>query len=83
MFIPSILAGFNIEYLKADGEDMFCEDGIREKLAITPFFDIKISPDNQFRIGIPIKKVVQEPENKSYIYLGAFLQYSIQIANLN
>ncbi|WP_297332264.1 hypothetical protein [Flavobacterium sp.] len=78
-FIPSIIVGVSFEYTKADGEEAFFENDIEEQYIITPFLDVKITPSNQFRIGVPIKKYSSVNENQ--IGLGPFLQYNLTLAN--
>lgn len=79
LFIPSIIIGCSYEYLKADGDSTYYEDGIKHQSILTPFVDFKISPKSQFRLGIPIKKF--ESVNKNQVGLGPFLQYSLSIGN--
>lgn len=78
-FIPSILTGISLEYLKADGNQLFFENDIRKQFILMPFLDVKISPTNQFRIGVPVKKY--DSVNKNQVGLGPFLQYTLSLAN--
>jgi hypothetical protein len=77
LFASSIYWGVAFEYLKAKGDSIYFEDGIKYKYIVTPFLDFRISPKSQFRIGIPIKKF--ETVNKNQVGLGPFLQYALQL----
>lgn len=78
-FIPSILVGISYETIRAKGEEKYFENGYKYQHIIMPFLDFKISPTNQFRIGIPIKKY--KTVNAHQTGLGPFLQYSLSLAN--
>lgn len=78
-FIPSVIIGCIFEYQHASGDSTFYQDGIKYQYVITPFFDFKISPKNQFRLGFPIKKF--DTVNKNQVGLGPFLQYSFILAS--
>lgn len=79
LFVPSIILGASIEYQKAVSNTSFAKDGITNALAITPSADFKINPKNQFRIGIPIKKISGFKDEASF---GPFLQWTLQIAKI-
>ena len=79
LFVPSIVAGFSLEYQKATKNESFAKDGITEILAFTPFLEFKINPKNQFRIGIPI---IQYTGINKEISLGSFMQWTLQIAKV-
>ncbi len=78
-FIPSVLLGLSVETLRAHGDELFYEDGYRYQRTIMPFLDFKITPTNQFRIGIPVKKY--EKVTTDQTSLGPFIQYSLTLAN--
>ncbi|WP_299123339.1 hypothetical protein [uncultured Tenacibaculum sp.] len=81
LFISSIHAGLSFEYLKCNESIAKCENGISKKSIITPYIELKISPKNQFRIGIPITNQKQLDNSQSLI--GPFLQYRLNIAGSN
>jgi len=78
-FIPSILVGVSFESINANGDKLFYEDGYKYKNIWMPYLDFKITPTNQFRIGIPIQKY--DTVNEHQTGLGPFLQYNLTLAN--
>jgi hypothetical protein len=82
LFIPSIGIGFSIEYQKCNGDLKYCEDNISEQFIVTPFLDFKINPRNQFRLGVPINNI-KFIGSQNQILMGPFIQYCIQLSDLN
>ncbi|MBS1507712.1 MAG: hypothetical protein JSS79_13810 [Bacteroidetes bacterium] len=80
-FIPSIVIGCSYEYQKANGDSKYFENGIAYQHVITPYLDFKISPKNQFRLGVPIKRY--DSVNKTQVGLGPFIQYSLSLSDTN
>ncbi len=80
LFKPAILFGFSIEYQEATNNKEFAKDNITKRTVFTPFFDFKINPKTQFRIGVPIQKF--EGVNDEVTF-GPFAQWTLQIANKN
>lgn len=81
-FIPGIYAGIAIEYEEARNNLEFLSDGINKKTIYTPFIEFKISPTNQFRLGIPIQKFNRLDQNDSTSF-GPLVQWTVQIAKAN
>lgn len=79
LFVPSVVVGLSFEYQKAVSNEEFAKDGITNSQAVTPFAEFKINPKNQFRIGIPIKKLTGIKDETS---IGPFLQWTLQIAQI-
>lgn len=77
LFVPQVILGGTIEYLKATNNELDAKDGITRATVFTPFLDFKISVSNQFRIGLPIKNY-RAVSDKAVI--GPFLQYTLTLA---
>ena len=77
-FVPSLVFGMTIEYQEATDNETFAKDGITKKTVYTPFFDIKINPKNQFRIGVPIQRFKGINDEISF---GPFVQWGFSLAN--
>jgi hypothetical protein len=80
LFVPSIVGGASIEYKKAVSNEAYAKNGITEILAITPYLEFKITPKNQFRIGVPIKRYEGIKKEVSF---GPFIQWTLQIAKVD
>lgn len=80
LFVPSIVGGTSIEYQQAVSNEAFAKNGITQTIAITPFLEFKINPNNQFRIGVPIKKFEGMKKEVSF---GPFIQWTLQIAKVD
>jgi hypothetical protein len=81
LFIPAIIAGVSLEAQRCSGSAASCEEGMRSRRALTPFVDVKVSPEAQFRIGVPIRKTVAFG-GVSKTELAASAQYIIQLKGL-
>jgi len=81
-FIPSIDLGVSFEGKYYEGDDNAqAEDGIKTLEVVTVFFDFKISPSAQFRIGLP-RTWTNKIDDSNESGFGAILQYSFKIVNL-
>ena len=78
LFVPSVVAGASLEWMKCSGDASNCDDGLRSRYSFTPFIDFKISPETQFRIGVPIRRSVAFG-GKSKTELAPAVQYVLQI----
>ena len=80
LFIPSVVVGgaLELQHCTADviGE---CDKGVRRQVAVTPYVDFKISPQAQFRISLPLRRLTQAGK-KSGSELSPFVQFAIQLA---
>ncbi len=78
LFIPAIVVGLSLESETCSGSADTCEEMTKVSRAITPFAQIKISPETQFTIGVPIqRKAVFGGKTKQE--LAASLQYALQL----
>lgn len=82
LFVPSVHTGIALEYLKCDAsDDAQCAEGLQSNLSVTPYIEFKISPKNQFRLGVPISSVKQlDSENAT---IGPFVQWRLQLSGNN
>ena len=80
LFVPSIVAGLGIEYLRCRGDASRCEDALRDRWVFTPFIDFRLAQTNQLRIGLPIERRVDFGDD-SRVNLKPVFQYSIQLAS--
>lgn len=78
LFIPAILVGASLEWERCGGADDTCEDGQRSRRSFTPFIELRISPEAQFRIGIPVRRTVLFG-GKGKTELSPALQYVLQL----
>lgn len=82
LFVPSIHTGVSFEYLKCNEKDNSkCVDGISSNSSFTPYVEFKISPKNQFKLGIPFSKTNQLDSETNNI--GPFLQWRLQLSGKN
>jgi len=82
-FIPSIDFGVAFEgkyYM--DSDLRYAENGIKTLEVWTFFFDFKISPASQFRLGIPLTETTNVSKDKKSA-LGTTIQYNFKLVNLN
>lgn len=77
LFRPAIFLGATAEYLRATRNASEAKDGVTRALVITPFLDSRITAQNQFRIGVPIKRFRAV---KNEVSLGPFLQYTLLLS---
>lgn len=82
LFIPGITLGFSYQYSKALDELDYVKDGIEESRTTTVFLDIRITPQSQFRIGVPIKSSTSIA-GKEVAATRTFFQYSLALSDLN
>lgn len=82
LFIPSLNIGVSYDYKFTDGETKFIEEGIQKSRVITPYIDILLTPASQFRFGFPFTKNKTVVDAKT-LQLGALIQYSFKLVNLN
>ena len=83
-FIPSIYLGATWEYNGTSVGNSFysfIEEGKKAIRTITPNIDFCITPEAQFRIGMPFTNVTMVNGKKQSL-LGATFQYTLKIANL-
>jgi hypothetical protein len=78
LFIPAILIGASVESERCDGSAATCENRLSRRLAITPWVEFKITPEAQFRIGVPATRSAVFG-GKSKTLLGAAMQYVLQL----
>jgi hypothetical protein len=82
-FIPSIDFGIAFEGKYYMDDDLkFAEKGIKTLEVWTFFFDFKISPASQFRLGLPLTETTSVSKDKKSV-LGTTIQYSFKLVNLN
>lgn len=81
LYVPSLNIGIGYEYKNTNGEIQYVEKGIERSRVITPFLDILVTPQSQFRIGIPISNSRTVIDQKT-LEVGALLQYSFKITSL-
>ena len=79
-FIPGLEVAVAFEYEDAFNNEDFAEDGIISRYAISPIFDLKISPLSQFRVSLPIE-TMELLDNSTERRLTAVIQYNLQISN--
>lgn len=55
LFKPAIVLGASFEFNECQpgtGKESFCKDGLKSKRVWTPFIDLKIKKEAQFRVGV-------------------------------
>ena len=80
LFVPSIVTGLGVEYLRCDGDAARCEDSLRDRWVLTPFVDFRLAQTNQIRLGLPIERRV-DFDDDGRVELKPVFQYSIQLAS--
>ncbi len=80
LFLPSLVAGLGVEFLRCDGDAERCEDALRERWILTPFVDFRLAQTNQLRVGLPIERRVEFGDDSEVEFRPIF-QYSIQLAS--
>lgn len=74
LFVPSVVVGAAWESQWCGAQDLrMCEDDTQRKIVVTPFLDVRVTPEAQFRIGFPVT-TTRMLENKQATEAGAFLQ---------
>ena len=81
LFVPSIIVGGSLERIECKGTAATCEEGLHNRISITPFIEFKVSPEAQFRIGVPIRKSAQFG-GKSKTELAPDVQYVLQLKGI-
>jgi hypothetical protein len=82
LFVPSLNIGVSYDYKYTKGEVIFIEDGIQKSRTIMPFIDILLSPASGFKLGFPFTRNRSVIDAKT-LQLGAVIQYSFKLVNLN
>lgn len=82
LFVPSLNIGIAYDFKTTKGETKFIEDGIQKSRVITPYIDILLTPASGFKIGFPFTKNKSVIDAKT-LQLGAVIQYSFKLINLN
>ena len=82
LFVPSLNIGFSYDYKNTNGAVKFIEEGIQKSRVITPYIDILLTPASGFKIGFPFTKNKSVIDAKT-LQLGAVIQYSFKLINLN
>jgi hypothetical protein len=77
-FIPQIRFGIGTEFIRCNAPDE-CEDAIRRRLTFNPYFDFKLKPKSQFRIGIPLNLT---ESSKNIPRVGVFFTYSLALTSI-
>jgi len=54
-FIPSLVIGATLEVQQCDGGPDACEKRTTREVAASPFLDVRVTPETQFRIGLPVR----------------------------
>jgi len=81
LFIPGITLGLSYQYSKALDALDYVKDGIEESRTTTIFLDIRISPQSQFRLGVPLKTSISV-SGKEVAATRTFFQYSLALSDL-
>ena len=55
-FIPALVGGMSLEGQWCLREVDQCEDRTTRQLVATPFIEVKVTPEAQFRLGLPFKR---------------------------
>ena len=82
LFVPSLNIGLSYDYKITNGDVKFIEDGIQKSRVITPYIDILLTPASGFKLGFPFTKNKSVIDSKT-LQLGAVIQYSFKLVNLN
>jgi len=78
LFIPGVILGASYEWERCGGSATSCDDGLRSRGSFTPFFELKVTPQAQFRVGVPFRRSVQFG-GKSQTELAPSVQYLLQL----
>lgn len=78
LFIPAIVAGVSLESERCTGSAASCDEATRSRRSLTPFVEVKVTPETQFRIGVPLRRTVAFG-GTSKTELAAAAQYVIQL----
>jgi hypothetical protein len=57
LFIPAVWLGTSIEHQRCEDDVVECEDRVERQTVLTPYVDLKISPQAQFRLGLPFRRM--------------------------
>lgn len=79
LFVPSIVLGLGIEGQRCDGDAVRCQDAVRDRWTFTPFVDFRLAQTNQFRVGLPVERLVRFGDESS-VELRPVFQFGIQLA---
>lgn len=80
-FIPSIVPGLGLEYERCTASDgTLCEEGLKYRLAVTPYIDFRITSTAQFRLGVPFLRELRF-DAKSENVFTLVVQYNLQLTN--
>jgi hypothetical protein len=82
LFIPGITLGFSYQFSKALDELDYVKDGIEESRTTTIFLDIRITPQSQFRLGVPLKTSTSIV-GQEVAATRTFFQYSLALSDLS
>lgn len=80
LFIPSVVLGTILEYQRCRGETAECEDHVRSQFIATPFVDVRISEEAQFRFGLPFKRTRVAAESSTQAH--PIFQLGFQLSGL-
>lgn len=81
LFVPGITLGVSLQFMKALDELSYVKNGVERENVTTVFIDIKITPQSQLRLGVPIKRTTSI-EGKEVAETRTFFQYSLTLADL-
>lgn len=82
LFVPAIVIGGTVEYLRAYGNKDFAKDGVVSAVVYTPFIDFNVSTKSKFKLGIPIRRY-KSLVGDSKSLAGPFVQYTLQLDKLD
>ncbi len=64
LFIPSVWLGASLEHQRCANDVVDCEDRVERQTVFTPYVDLKIAPEAQFRLGLPFRRTRVAPSNE-------------------
>lgn len=81
LFIPSVIVGASYEWERCGGTATTCDDRRRSQASLTPFFEVKVTPQAQFRLGVPIRRTVLFG-GTTQTELAPAIQYVLQLTGV-
>lgn len=85
-FIPGVEVGVSFEelnYIDKTENRVFAEESIKKQYAISPIFDVRITPKSQFRIAFPIKQTIKFSDTDAQpLEFTTLLQYNFLLSTL-